>query len=159
VTGTPIQLTQAWSINAGYEHHWNDQWKTSLYGGYAAVTYNGTATNLLNQHLPTPANGNIACGEPVEGAIAPPLNVNNGEGNNCSPNYSFWQVGSRSQYSPTSWLDLGVDTTFTRLNTAYTGFPVIVGANGANPAGTYRIEDQNVWMVMGRAQINFLPGK
>ena len=46
-----IQLTRAWSFNAGYEHHWNDQWKTSLYGGFAAVNYDGAATDIINQHL------------------------------------------------------------------------------------------------------------
>jgi hypothetical protein len=159
-----VQLTNAWSVNAGYEHHWSEQWKTSLYGGYAAVSYNQTATNILNQHLPTPPVGGRACGMPVEGTVQPPLNVGTGAGNSCSPNYSFWQVGSRTQFSPTTWLDLGVDATYTRLNSAYAGSNVILtSANGAQPggnaAGGYTIESQNVWMVMARAQISLLPGK
>ncbi len=28
-------LTTAWSVNAAYEHFWNAQWRTSVYGGYA----------------------------------------------------------------------------------------------------------------------------
>ena len=31
---TEIHLTNAWSVNAGYEHFWNPRWRTSLYGGY-----------------------------------------------------------------------------------------------------------------------------
>jgi hypothetical protein len=54
------------------------------------------------------------------------------------------------------WLDLGIDTTFTRLNTAYSG-PMTLPANGAQPAGLHTIEDQNVFTVMGRVQLNFLP--
>jgi hypothetical protein len=155
-----IELTQAWSINAGYEHHWSDQWKTSLYGGYAAVNYNGNATTIINQHLPAPAGGLPACGVTPTGTVpALPLNVGTGVGNSCSPSYSFWQVGSRTQYSPTSWLDLGVDTTYTRLNSAYAGSNVTLPASGAQLAGAHTIEDQNVWTVMARAQINFLPGK
>ena len=155
-----IQLTKAWSINSGYEHHWNDQWKTSVYGGYAAVNYNGTATGIINQHLSaTPARvaGAAVCGVPVEGVVQPPLNMS-GAGNTCSPDYSFWQVGTRTQYSPTPWLDLGVDTTYTRLNTAYRGSNVTLAGNGAQPGGVYSIDDQNVWTVMARAQFKFLPG-
>ena len=32
-----ISLTTAWNVNAAYEHFWNPRWRTSLYGGYAAV--------------------------------------------------------------------------------------------------------------------------
>jgi hypothetical protein len=153
-----IQLTQAWSINSGYEHHWNDQWKTSLYGGFAAVNYNSTAASIINQHLST-TPGRVAgapvCGVPGEGVVQPPLNPT---GSNCSPNYSFWQVGTRTQYSPTAWLDLGVDTTYTRLNTAYKGSTGLLTASGAQPSGVYTIDDQNVWTVMARAQFKFLPG-
>jgi hypothetical protein len=81
-----------------------------------------------------------------------------GAGNTCSPDYSFWQVGTRTQYSPTPWLDLGVDTTYTRLNTAYRGSNVTLAGNGAQPGGVYSIDDQNVWTVMARAQFKFLPG-
>jgi hypothetical protein len=157
-----VQLTQAWSINSGYEHHWNDQWKTSVYGGFAAVNYNSTATALINQHLsatPGRVAGTAVCGVPVEGVVQPPLNMS-GAGNTCSPDYSFWQVGTRTQYSPTPWLDLGVDTTYTRLNTAYRGSNVALTGNGAQPgSATFSIDNQNVWTVMARAQINFLPGK
>jgi hypothetical protein len=36
---------------------------------------------------------------------------------------------------------------------------VSLPANGAQPAGLFSITNQNEWMVMARAQINFLPGK
>ena len=29
-----IHLTNAWSVNAAYEHFWNPRWRTSVYGGY-----------------------------------------------------------------------------------------------------------------------------
>ena len=33
---------------AAYEHIWNPRWKTSVFGGYAKVDYNDTATGILN---------------------------------------------------------------------------------------------------------------
>lgn len=166
---SPIELTRAWSVNAAYQHVWDPQWKTSAYGSFAAITYNQKATNLINQHLPTPpaGAGGIACGVPVEGAVAPPLAVGSGLGNSCSPNFSFWTVGSRTQYNPFPWLDLGVDVSYTHLNTAYKGLGnptaigvingVNLGANGGRPAGLYTISDQSVLSVLARAQINFNP--
>ncbi|HKS83875.1 MAG TPA: porin [Pseudolabrys sp.] len=44
---TDVQLTTAWNVNAAFEHFWNPRWRTSLYGGYAAVSYNDTANALM----------------------------------------------------------------------------------------------------------------
>ena len=44
---TSLELTTAWSLNAGYEHFWNPRWKTSMYGGYTAVSYNSTSNSLV----------------------------------------------------------------------------------------------------------------
>jgi hypothetical protein len=57
--------------------------------------------DLINQHLPSPPVGATACGMPVEGIIQPPLGVGSGLGNSCSPNFSWWQAGTRSQCIPT----------------------------------------------------------
>jgi hypothetical protein len=162
-----IQLTRAWSINAAYQHIWNPEWKTSAYGSFAAINYNDTAKNLINQHLPSPPAGGTACGVPVEGVVQPPLGVGSGIGNSCSPDYSFWTVGSRTAYTPFVWLELGVDVSWTHLNTAYKGLGnptalgvvngVALGPNGGRPAGIYTIADQNVLSVLARAQLSFNP--
>jgi Porin subfamily len=46
---TSLNLTTAWGVNAGYEHFWNPRWRTSLYGGYTNVEYNGQANAILCQ--------------------------------------------------------------------------------------------------------------
>ena len=45
--GTSLQLTTAWGINAAYEHFWNKQWQTSVYGAYTATSYNANANTEL----------------------------------------------------------------------------------------------------------------
>jgi Porin subfamily len=154
----PIELTNAWAVNAAYEHVWNPQWRTSLYGGYTKVWYDQAAINIINQHLPTPFTApGVACGVAVEGSIWPPININHGENNSCSPNFSFWQVGSRTQWNVTSALAIGVDVAYTRLNTAYEGSPVVVGANGGHPAETISLTDQDIWSAILRVQYSFVP--
>jgi porin-like protein len=149
----PIQLTNAWSLNAAFEHFWNPRWRTSLYGGYTRVWYNQDATNIANQHLPTPPTApGIACGVAVEGAVWPVLPINHGEGNSCSPNFSFYQIGSRTQWNVTSNFYMGIDVTYTHLNTAWQG-PAV--PNSVVPSF---IDDQNVWSGIFRMQHSFVPG-
>ena len=51
----------------------------------------------------------------------PPLNIAVGSGNSCSPDFSFYQVGSRTQFNPHPLMDIGLDVFYTKLNTAYKG--------------------------------------
>ena len=45
---TDLSLTTAWNVNAAYEHFWNPQWRTSLYGGYAAVSYSASGNAIVS---------------------------------------------------------------------------------------------------------------
>jgi Porin subfamily len=156
VGGTDIQLTNAWSVNAAYEHVWNPQWRTSLYGGYTKVWYDDVATNIINLHLPGAA-GTRPCGIPVAGAVWPPINVPVGSNNSCSPDFSFYQIGSRTQWNPAPSLAIGLDVTYTHLDTAYQGTSAnLVGTNGSKPAVNV-VDDQNIWSAIFRVQHNFYP--
>jgi hypothetical protein len=152
--GTNVELTTVWGINGYAQHLWSPKWRTSLYGGYVEVDYNGTATTIINSHLPGAA-GTTPCGVPVGGSVQPPITVA-AASNSCSPDFSWWQLGSRTQWNPHPDLDIGVDVLWTHLNTAYKGTGVLA-ANGARPAGVYAIDDQDVVSVMFRIQRNFLP--
>ena len=54
-SGSEVELTTAWSINAGYQHIWGaagtfgGKWRTTVYGGYVSVDYNDNATRLINR--------------------------------------------------------------------------------------------------------------
>jgi hypothetical protein len=156
-TGTSIELTRGWSINAAYEHIWTPQLRTSLYGGFAKIDYSATATNMINAHLPGTA-GTVVCGVPVAGAVSPPVILPaGGGGNSCNPDFSFWQVGSRTQWNPHKDLDIGLDVLYTHLNTAYKGPGVVAAPAGSPRSAVGLVDDQNVWTFMFRVQRNFLP--
>ena len=156
VNGGPIELTTAWGINAGVQHLWSPKWRTSLYGGYVEIDYN--------------AKANIAGAGTVGGACNPvgfsasAATVNNNGAfttagvTNCNPDFSWWQVGSRTQWNPHPDLDIGVDVLWTHLNTAFKGFGGLTSnTNSGRPTGIYTIDDQDVLSVMFRIQRNFLP--
>jgi len=138
VNGGNIELTTAWAVNGAFQHIWSPRWRTSIYGGYYEVDYNGTATSTI-------------CAAP-----AAPLGFALTAVSNCSPNWSSWTVGSRTQWNPHPDLDVGVDVMWSHLNTAFAG-TASLAANGARPAGLYQISDQDVVSVAFRIQRNFLP--
>jgi hypothetical protein len=155
-TGTNVELTRVWSALAYYQHIWNPRWRTSWFGGYVNISYNQAATDIINSHLPGAA-GTRPCGVPVAGAVWPPINIPVGSGNSCSPNWSFYEIGTRTQFNPVPQLDIGLEVLYTHVNTAYKGSAVgIYAANGSRPAVNL-IDDQNVWSAMLRWQRNFYP--
>jgi hypothetical protein len=149
--GTDIELTRAWSVTVAYEHVWNPRWKTAFYGGYANISYNDTATGIINSAL---AAGSI-CARPFAGLVGNLAAVTALAGNSCSPNWSFYQIGSRTQFNPVPQLDIGLDVLYTQINTAYKG-PGTYAVNGSRPAVTL-FDDQGVWSALMRWQRNFYP--
>jgi hypothetical protein len=155
-TGTDIELTRVWSVIGAYEHIWNPNWRTSVYGGYVDVSYNDAAKTIINSHLPGAA-GTSPCGVPVAGAVWPPLNIPVGSDNSCTPDFSFYQVGTRTQWNPVAGLDVGLDVLYTHLNSAYKGTAVgLYGANGSRPAAG-AVEDQDIVSAIFRVQRSFVP--
>jgi Porin subfamily len=150
-TGTSVELTRAWSVTLAYEHSWNARWRTSWYGGYANIDYNSTATGMINSAL---AAGSV-CARPFAGLVGNLAAVTALAGNSCNPDFSFYQIGSRTQWSPVAQLDIGLDVVYTGLNTAYKGAGVYA-ANGSRPAVTL-LDDEGVWSAMFRWQRNFYP--
>jgi hypothetical protein len=140
-TATDVQLTTAWSAAAAYEHYWTPNLHTSFYGSYLKVEHNETARSLIC------ANG-LSSGITAGVVTA-----------QCNPNWSQWNVGSRSQWDVTKGLYLGVDVLYTRLQSAKASDTNIVttAAAGAKPAGTYTIADQSAWVAAFRIHRDIVP--
>jgi Porin subfamily len=141
--GSALELTTGWSVTAGLEHHWDPKWRTSIYGGYEKFDYDGSAVAMLCAGLAPGGAGSAA----NAGGFTP---------TNCNPDFSFWQVGSRTVWNPVRELDLGVDILYNKLNSAFAG-PVTLSANGTAPAGPYTAKDTDVVSAVFRVQRNFLP--
>ena len=153
-TGTQLELTDAWGIHAAYQHQWTPQWKTSLYGGYVAIDYNANATAIICG-VPASPRGATGATNPFPASGPAVAGFQIGTVSNCQPDFSWWQVGTRTQWNPHPDLDIGLDLLYTRLNTAYAGTAVLA-PSGARPAGVYAIEDQDIFSAMLRIQRNFL---
>jgi hypothetical protein len=113
---TTIHLTTAWNVNAAYEHFWNPRWRTSVYGGYAEVSYDSTANSIL-------------CGFGSNGAAAAATA-------GCDNDWQTWWVGTRTQWNVTKDFYLGLDVMYSKLNSATFGVsptlgPLAIATNAA----------------------------
>ena len=113
----------------------------------------GPRTNLILARTPGAA---VACGVPAAaGGVATDFTLL--AGNSCSPDYSFWEAYTRTQWNPVPQLDIGMEILYQHNNTAFKG-PATLAANLSRPAVLNGvIDDQNVWSAMFRWQRNFYP--
>jgi Porin subfamily len=142
VNTTDVELTTAWGINAAYEHFWNPRWRTSLYGGYAAVNYDDRANNMMCSVLGT-ANGNGLAGSL---AVAKP---------GCNMDWSTWWIGSRTQWNVTKDFYMGVDVLYSKLQTADIN-GASTGLTSSVPVGQSTADVDN-WMFRFRVHRDFYP--
>jgi hypothetical protein len=142
--GGSVQLTDVWSFVGAYEHRWNPQWRSSIYGGMAGVIYNDTAKNIICANPAAPL-GFVGTGGFTAGTVT-----------NCNPNFSATQLGSRTLWNPVPNIDVGFDLSWVHLNTAFAGAAVLNNAVGARPAGAYTITNQDALSAFFRFQRNFL---
>jgi hypothetical protein len=141
--GGEIELTKVWNVIAWYQHIWNPKWRTSFYGGYVSTEYSDAAKLVLNPVA--------VCGGTGPGVVGITLQP----GNSCSPDFSYWQAGTRTQWNPHPLLDIGLEVYYTRLNTAYKGPATVSPGGPQQPVGL--LDDQNVWSAIVRWQRNFYP--
>jgi len=149
VNGSSLNLTTDWMIDASWDHVWNANWRTSVFGGVTGVQYDATARAEL-----CPAGT-------APGAIG--LNYSNATfnaGATCNPNYSTFQVGTRTLWNPVPMLDIGVEVLYTEIDQKNTGSVTYAGAPGATLGalgnGVYNFANQGIWSGFFRIQRNFL---
>ena len=132
---TDLELTTAWGVNAAYEHFWNPRWKTSIYGGYAAVSYNDLA------------NG-IVCGF---GSNVNPGAVAAAAG--CDNDWQTWWVGSRTQWNVTKEFYMGLDVMYAKIHSATDR----TFATGAETFQGFLVDDVDNIQVRFRVHRDFYP--
>jgi hypothetical protein len=142
--GTDLNLTTAWGVNAGYEHFWNNSWKTSLYGGYAAISY-GSQANALLCVAEGGANSNGLAGS---AAVA---------GGGCNNNWNTYWVGSRTQWNVTKDFYLGLDVMYQKLESATLAGGTLTSPVAIAGSGATNVSNEDNWSFHFRAHKDFYP--
>lgn len=131
-----IEKTRAWGIRGAFNHHWNPYWQTSIFGGYASVSYNDEAKFLY-------------CGAYGAGVAG------QGVSYTCDPDFSVAQIGTRTMWTPVKNLSMGIEVMYSMLDQNFSGSAVMSPGATKPPATTYNFKDQNVVSGMFRIQRNF----
>jgi len=154
-----VQTTRAWGVAAAWDHSWTPDLKTSVYGTLNQFDYNATAEQLIS--LATCGTSGTAANTVTRMTnVAGPPGIT-GAGVrflSCSPDFSIWQIGSRTQWNITSSFYVGFDVKYQKLETAFAGNAFFLAATGLpRPSGDYQIKDQDIVSFTARAQWNILP--
>jgi hypothetical protein len=142
-----VQLTTAFGVNAAYDHLWLPNFRSSIYVAWTRYEYNQPA-NLAICNAQTIA---------AAGAISfTPAQVANGQ---CNNDFSWWQLGSRTQYNFTPWFYVGFDVKYEKIQTASAGTQVLYTAlaGTAKPTALYTVQDQDNFAVRVRVHRDIVP--
>jgi hypothetical protein len=149
-TGGPTghQLTTSWTIGAGIEHYWTPALRSSISGNYSETSFNATAQTLFCSSPQSPIR--TALGGAPTGLAALP---------GCNPDFTVWNIGTRTIWNPVPNLDIGVEVMYTKLETKHD--PALTRFNfagaGGRPVGLYVPSSEDVFSGLFRIQRNFWP--
>ena len=127
-TGTGQQLTTTYGGTIAFEHGWNAQWRTSVFGGAEVIDYNATANAIL-------------CSRSV-GTLSNAATT-------CNMDYRIYGVGSRTYWTPVRDLTIGLEVMWTNHHSGNKGATyTLPSATNYKPAGVYEVKDQDVFSGM-----------
>jgi len=139
-TATAQQLVSTWGFRGAYTHNWDPYWNTSLYGAYAAVSYNDAAKTLI-------------CGTSA-GSFGAKLGAIGGN-RTCNPDYNIGQLGLITRWTPVKNLTFSAEVLYTMLDQKMVGTIDAGSAGIGKPSATYELKDQNTATLLLRAQRNW----
>jgi Porin subfamily len=130
---TGQQLTTAYGGSIAFEHGWNAEWRTSVFGGAQVVDYGDEANAILCSRV---------AGVLVNGVGASLHNTSA-----CNWDYRIVGAGTRTFWTPVRDLTIGVEFMWTNHHTdhgdgANIALPAIVNFK---PNALYEVRDQNVF--------------
>jgi hypothetical protein len=136
VAPTGQQLTTAYGGSIAYEHGWNAEWRTSVYGGAQVVDYNDTANAIL-------------CSK-AAGVLINAAGVNLSNTTACNFDYRIVGAGTRTYWTPVRDLTIGVELMWTNHHASFGDGAIIAQPtiNNFKPNALYEIRDQNVFSGM-----------
>ncbi|PYF05336.1 porin-like protein [Rhodopseudomonas faecalis] len=133
-TNGGIETTKAWGIRGAFNHNWNQNWATSIFGSYSSLEYSSQGKAWYTQALQSKVGTGVV----------------------GSPDFNIIQIGTRTAWTPVKNLTFTGEVMWTKLDQNYSGVTTAVNAGGTKPTGqTYELKDQDTWSGVIRAQRNF----
>jgi hypothetical protein len=137
--GTGISKSDAWQAAAFYEHYWNPEWRTSVFGSYSHISYGSTGNSLL---LAMANAGRLTTGFTTATG---------------SFDLALAELGTRTAWSPVKDLTLAAEFTYVRLDQHLNGTFTTTGTAipGSAAGTTFQLKDQNLYQGAVEIRRNF----
>ena len=135
-----LKLTEAYGIRGAFNHVWNANWTSSLYGSYSAVRYRGTVGDL------TTGKGAF-CAAYAVGKVFSADYV-------CNPDFNVSQLGLVTRWIPVKNLTFSAEVQWFHLDQKFAGAATLAAA-APKPTAVYEFKDQDAVSLQVRAQRNF----
>lgn len=136
-----LKLTRAWGVRGAFNHNWNPQWSTSLFGSWSSVRYDG---NALDQ---TTAKGQYCAAFAV---THPGQNATY----TCNPDFNVAMLGIVTRWNPIKNMALSAEVLWSRLDQKMAGTSVFSPA-APQPVARFEFRNQDTVSLNVRAQRNF----
>ena len=137
-----LHLTEGFGFRGAFNHNWDPYWSSSLFGGFSAVRYDGTAKAEFCAAYAASNPGFLAAA--AAGTAS------------CNPDFSISQVGVVTRWTPVKNLTFSVEGMWTHLDQKFSGSAVLTGATLApKPTALYEFKDQDTASLNVRVQRNF----
>ncbi len=139
-TGVGQQLTTAYGGTIAFEHGWNAEWRTSVFGGAEVIDYNSTANAILcgKFGVGAAAGGGGAAASAATGTLTT---------TGCNFDYRVAGVGTRTFWTPVKDLTIGAEVTWSNHHVSHAAGTVYnqPAISGFKPNASYEVRDQNVF--------------
>jgi len=131
-----LHLTEGWGLRGAFNHNWDPYWSTSVFGGFAAVRYDGTAKNYY-------CAAYVASNPGAKSADF-----------SCNPDFNLSQIGVITRWTPVKNLTFSGEVLWFHLDQKFTGTSVLT-PTAPKPAAVYQYKDQDSVSLNVRVQRNF----
>lgn len=135
-----LKLTEAYGIRGAFNHNWNTNWSSSLFGSYSAIRYRGAVGDL------TTAKGQYCSAYGIGRAVSADFS--------CNPDFNVSQLGLITRWVPVKNLTFSAETIWFHLDQKFAGAATLTGI-APKPNTVYEFKDQNAVSLQVRAQRNF----
>jgi Porin subfamily len=130
-----LHLTDAWGFRGAFNHNWDPYWSSSLFGSASWVRYDGTAKTAYCAAYAT-----------ISGVKSTDYS--------CNPDFSVYQVGVITRWTPVKNLTFSAEVMYTRLDQNFTGTATLA-PSPPKPVNVYEFKDQDTVSMNVRVQRNF----
>jgi hypothetical protein len=143
-----LKLTTAYGIRGAFNHNWDPFWSTSIWGGYSAVRYDGSSTDI------TTAKGQFCASYYFGSSATAAGRAANAATSTCNPDFNVAMIGVTTRWTPVKNLTFSAEALWMGLDQKFTGTAVLT-PTAPMPTAVYEFKDQNTVSFNVRAQRNF----